>query len=96
MKLLGLLVLLFSSSLWASGGYNFFTNASHIFHIPAHTLALIFGSLVFLAVGVYYRALGEKHLDQNPFYFLVFTSLKATALRFVFAPVRKERIESRS
>ena len=56
MKLLGLLVLLFSSSLWASGGYNFFTNASHIFHIPAHTLALIFGSLVFLAVGVYYRA----------------------------------------
>lgn len=56
MKLLGLLVLFFSSSLWASGGYNFFTNAEHMSHIPAHTLALIFGSLVFLAVGVYYRA----------------------------------------
>jgi F-type H+-transporting ATPase subunit a len=56
MKLLGLLVLFFSSSLWASGGYNFFTNASHVFHIPAHTIALTFGSLVFLAIGIYYRA----------------------------------------
>ncbi len=56
MKLLCLIALFFSSSVWASGGYNFFANAEHMFHVPAHTLALLFGSLVFLAVGVYYRA----------------------------------------
>ena len=55
MKLLSLLVLIFSSSAFASGGYNFFTNAEHAIHIPAHTIALIFGSLVFLTVGLMYR-----------------------------------------
>ncbi len=56
MKYLYLIAFLFTNSVWASGGYNFFTNASHTFHIPAHTLALIFGSLVFLLVGFIYRA----------------------------------------
>jgi len=55
MKLLSLLVLFFSSSVRASGGYNFFTNASEMTQVPAHTIALIFGSLVFLVVGLVYR-----------------------------------------
>jgi F-type H+-transporting ATPase subunit a len=56
MKLLGLLGLLLSHSAFASGGFNFFTEASHALHIPAHTLALLFGSLVMIAAGLAYRA----------------------------------------
>ena len=56
MRYLYLIALLASNSALASGGYNFFTNAAHATHIPAHTLALIFGSLVFLVLGVVYRA----------------------------------------
>ncbi len=56
MKYLSLIALLATQSAFASGGYNFFTNASHATHIPAHTIALIFGSLVFLVVGLMYRA----------------------------------------
>jgi F-type H+-transporting ATPase subunit a len=56
MKYLYLIALIITSSASASSGYNFFNNASHATHIPAHTLALIFGSLVFLLMGVYYRA----------------------------------------
>lgn len=64
MKLLSLLVLIFSSSAFASGGYNFFTNAEHAIHLPAHTIALIFGSLVFLVVGLMYRL--KVASIQNP------------------------------
>lgn len=56
MKYLYLIALLFTNSVWASGGYNFFANASHATHIPAHTLALIFGTLLFLVIGLTYRA----------------------------------------
>lgn len=56
MKLLGFIALFVSQSALASGGFNFFTEASHALHIPAHTLALLFGSLVFLALGVLYRS----------------------------------------
>lgn len=56
MKYLYLIALIITSSASASSGYNFFNNASHATHIPAHTLALIFGSLIFLLMGVYYRA----------------------------------------
>ncbi len=56
MKLLGFLSILLAPSAFASGGYNFFTNASHSTHIPAHTLALIFGSLLIVLIGVVYRA----------------------------------------
>lgn len=55
MKYLYLIAFLFTNSVWASGGYNFFTNASHATHLPAHTLALIFGSLMFLIIGILYR-----------------------------------------
>lgn len=56
MKLLGFIALFISQSTWAAGGFNFFTEASHATHIPAHTLALIAGSLVFLFAGVFYRS----------------------------------------
>lgn len=56
MKYLCLIALLFTNSVWASGGYNFFTNASHALHIPAHTIALIFGTMIFLVWGLMYRA----------------------------------------
>lgn len=56
MKLLGFIALLVSQSALASGGFNFFTEASHKFHIPAHTIALIVGSLAFIAIGVLYRS----------------------------------------
>ena len=55
MKYLYLIALVFTNNVWASGGYNFFNNASHATHIPAHTLALIFGSILFLIFGVIYR-----------------------------------------
>ena len=56
MKYLYLITVLFSSSAFASGGFNFFSNASHALHLPAHTIALVFGSLLFLASGLIYRA----------------------------------------
>lgn len=56
MKYISLIALLFSQSALASGGYNFFTNASHATHIPAHTIALIVASLLFVAAGFAYRA----------------------------------------
>ena len=56
MKYLYLIALLFASSAQASGGFNFFTEAEHATHIPAHTLALIFGSVVFIIIGGLYRA----------------------------------------
>ncbi|MGE3608862.1 MAG: F0F1 ATP synthase subunit A [Bacteriovoracaceae bacterium] len=60
MKLLGLLSLFVAQSAFASGGYNFFTEASHLFHIPAHTLALIVGSLILLGTGAVYRVQVER------------------------------------
>jgi F-type H+-transporting ATPase subunit a len=56
MKLLGLVALLLSQPVLAGGGFNFFGEASHATHIPAHTLALLVGSIVFLVVGVVYRS----------------------------------------
>lgn len=55
MKFFGLLALLITNTVWASSGFNFFGEASHITHIPAHTLALVFGSLIIISSGVYYR-----------------------------------------
>lgn len=56
MKYLYLITVLFSSSAFAAGGFNFFSNASHALHLPSHTIALIFGSLIFLVSGLVYRA----------------------------------------
>jgi F-type H+-transporting ATPase subunit a len=56
MKFLGLIGLFIAQSSFASGGFNFFSEASHATHIPAHTLALIVGSLIMLVTGVVYRA----------------------------------------
>ncbi|WPU65408.1 F0F1 ATP synthase subunit A [Peredibacter starrii] len=56
MKLLGLLGLFLAQSAFASGGFNFFNEASHAFHVPAHTLALVAGSLIMIVAGVLYRA----------------------------------------
>lgn len=56
MKLLGILGLFLAQSAFASGGYNFFSNASHATHLPAHTLALVVGSLIMLVAGFIYRA----------------------------------------
>jgi F-type H+-transporting ATPase subunit a len=56
MKLLGLIGLFLAQSAFASGGFNFFSEASHSTHIPAHTLALFIGSLVMLITGMVYRA----------------------------------------
>ena len=56
MKYLSLLALLVTQSAFASGGYNFFTNAAHALHLPAHTIALAVGSIIFLAIGLVYRA----------------------------------------
>jgi F-type H+-transporting ATPase subunit a len=56
MKLLGFIGLFLSGSALASGGFNFFTEASHAFHVPAHTLALVVGSLIMIVAGVAYRA----------------------------------------
>lgn len=56
MKYISIIAFLFTNSAWAAGGYNFFANASHALHIPAHTIALIVGALVFLAMGLVYRA----------------------------------------
>jgi F-type H+-transporting ATPase subunit a len=56
MKYFGILGLVFANQAFASGGYNFFNNLSHSFHVPAHTLALIVGSLLMLVSGFIYRA----------------------------------------
>jgi F-type H+-transporting ATPase subunit a len=56
MKLLGLLGLFLAQSAFAAGGFNFFSEASHAFHVPAHTLALIVGSIIMIVVGLVYRA----------------------------------------
>lgn len=56
MKLLGFISLFISQAAMASGGYNFFTEASNAVHHPAHTLALVAGSLIMLVAGVLYRA----------------------------------------
>lgn len=56
MKLLGFIGLFLTLPAFASGGYNFFTEASHGLHIPAHTLALIVGSIIMITAGVFYRA----------------------------------------
>lgn len=56
MKLLGLLGLFLAQSAFASGGFNFFGEASHAIHVPAHTLALVVGSLILVVSGVFYRA----------------------------------------
>ena len=56
MKYLYLIALLFTNSVWAAGGYNFFTNAAHATHIPAQTLALVFAAVLFLVIGLAYRA----------------------------------------
>src|SRR5665647_504237 len=55
MKLIGLIALLLAGPVMASSGFNFFGEASHAIHIPAHTLALIFGALIFIVTGVFYR-----------------------------------------
>lgn len=56
MKLIGFIGLFITQAAFASSGYNFFTQASHATHLPAHTLALIFGSLILIVAGVVYRA----------------------------------------
>jgi F-type H+-transporting ATPase subunit a len=56
MKILGLLGFFLTQSAFASGGFSFFSEASHITHLPAHTLALIFGSLILIVAGIIYRA----------------------------------------
>lgn len=56
MKLIGFISVFVTTSVYASGGYNFFSLASHATHIPAHTLALIVGSLIMIIAGVVYRA----------------------------------------
>lgn len=56
MKLLGFIGLFLSQSALAAGGFNFFTEASHALHLPAHTLALVVGSIIMLVAGVVYRA----------------------------------------
>ncbi|MFP5386615.1 MAG: F0F1 ATP synthase subunit A [Bacteriovoracia bacterium] len=56
MKLLGFLGLFLAQSAFAAGGFNFFAEASHATHIPAHTLALVIGSIIMIAIGVAYRA----------------------------------------
>ena len=56
MKYLYLAAVIFSQSALASGGYSFFANAEHALHIPAQTIALAFGSLIFLIIGFVYRA----------------------------------------
>ncbi len=56
MKLLGLLGLFLAPAAFAAGGFNFFSEASHATHIPAHTLALVIGSLIMIVMGVVYRA----------------------------------------
>lgn len=56
MKLLGFIGLFLSQAAFASGGYNFFTEASHALHFPAHSLALIIGSLIMVVAGLFYRA----------------------------------------
>ena len=48
MKFLGLIGLILAPSAFAAGGFNFFAEASHATHIPAHTLALVIGSLVMI------------------------------------------------
>lgn len=56
MKLLGLIGLLLAQSAFAAGGFNFFSEASHMTHIPAHTLALVVGTIIMIVVGLLYRA----------------------------------------
>ncbi len=56
MKRLALLGVLFTTTASAASGYNFFTNAAHALHVPAHTLALIVGGLLLLGLGMVYRA----------------------------------------
>lgn len=56
MKLLGFIGLFLSQAAFASGGYNFFTEAEHALHVHAHSLALITGSLIMIVAGVFYRA----------------------------------------
>lgn len=56
MKFLGFIGLFLAQSALASGGFNFFNEASHKMHVPAHTLALVVGSLIMLVAGVLYRA----------------------------------------
>lgn len=56
MKLLGFLGILFAQSAFGAGGFNFFGEVYHASGIPAHTLALIFGSLLMIIMGVVYRA----------------------------------------
>lgn len=56
MKLLGFIGLLLSQSAFAAGGFNFFYEAAHATNLPAHTLALIVGTLVMVVAGLVYRA----------------------------------------
>lgn len=56
MKYFSLLLALFAGSAHASGGFSFFNQASHALHLPAHSLALVTGGLVFLIAGLIYRA----------------------------------------
>jgi hypothetical protein len=60
MKLLGLITLFISQSVWASGGFNFFAEGSHALHIPSHTLALLFSTTLFLVIGILYRSKFHK------------------------------------
>lgn len=56
MKFLGLIGLILAPSAFAAGGFNFFGEAASATHIPAHTLALVVGSIIMIAMGVVYRA----------------------------------------
>lgn len=56
MKLLGFIALFFTQSAFAGGGFSFFTEAQNLTGVPAHTLALLFGSLIFVVAGLLYRS----------------------------------------
>ena len=56
MKLLGFVGLFLSQSALAAGGFNFFGKIEHALHVPAHSAALIVGSLIMLVAGLVYRA----------------------------------------
>lgn len=56
MKFIAILASLIASPVFAAGGFNFFSEASHTTHIPAHTLALLVGSIFMLVAGIVYRA----------------------------------------
>jgi len=56
MKLLGFVGLFLSQSALAAGGFSIFGQIEHAVNLPAHSAALIVGSLIMLVCGLVYRA----------------------------------------